>query len=83
MKIAIIFVTVGAVATAGLLFTFRAELAQAQGVGTQPDLGAIKRDYRRPAPRLVENQALVDLGRDLFFDPNLPRGRTDLKADQE
>ena len=32
---------------------------------------AIKRDYRRPAPRPVGNQALVDLGRDLFFDPRI------------
>jgi cytochrome c peroxidase len=46
-------------------------LALAQGANQQPDLNALKRDYRRPAPRPVENRALVDLGRDLFFDPKI------------
>jgi cytochrome c peroxidase len=36
-----------------------------------PDLTALKRDYRRPPPVAVENQALVDLGRELFFDPRI------------
>jgi cytochrome c peroxidase len=31
----------------------------------------MKTEYRRPPARPVENQALVDLGRDLFFDPQL------------
>jgi cytochrome c peroxidase len=44
--------------------------ASAQGVG-QPDLAVMKRDYRRPPPRPIENQALVDLGRDLFFEPRI------------
>ena len=35
----------------------------------QADLSAMKQQYRRPPPRPIENQALVDLGRDLFFDP--------------
>ena len=34
-----------------------------------PDLLAAKRDYRRPPPLAVENPALVELGRALFFDP--------------
>src|SRR5262245_63733787 len=42
---------------------------------TQPllaqDLKAIKADYRRPAPRPVENQALAKLGRKLFFDTRI------------
>jgi cytochrome c peroxidase len=59
------------VASAGLFTLAGAELAQAQGVGPQPDLNAIKRDYRRPGPLPVGNKALVDLGRDLFFDPRI------------
>jgi cytochrome c peroxidase len=43
--------------------------ALTQGAGALPDLAALKRDYRRPPPRPIENRALVDLGRDLFFDP--------------
>jgi cytochrome c peroxidase len=52
------------------LFLQQAETGFAQG-GAMPDLGAIKREYRRPPSRLIENQALVDLGRDLFFDPRI------------
>jgi cytochrome c peroxidase len=44
--------------------------ANAQGA-RQPDVAAMKRDYRRPAPRPIENKALVDLGRDLFFEPRI------------
>jgi cytochrome c peroxidase len=67
-------------ATAGLLAIFLAAPAPAQNPLPYPpvqaaegkvDLGALKRDYRRPAPRAIENQALVDLGRDLFFDPRI------------
>lgn len=32
---------------------------------------AMKRDYRRPPPRPIENPALAELGRMLFFDPAL------------
>ena len=64
-------IAVSALVAAGLLVLGRAELTQAQGVGARPNLDAIKRDYRRPAPRPVENQALADLGRDLFFDPRI------------
>src|SRR6266566_3551288 len=42
----------------------------AQGVG-QPDIAVLKRDYRRPPPRPIDNSALVDLGRDLFFEPRI------------
>ncbi len=50
--------------------------ASAQGAG-QPDLALLKREYRRPPPRPVENRALVDLGRDLFFEPRISAsGRT-------
>jgi cytochrome c peroxidase len=57
-------------ATSGLLLT-RTELTQAQGLGAGSDLRAIKAGYRRPAPRPVENKAMVDLGRDLFFDTRI------------
>jgi cytochrome c peroxidase len=35
------------------------------------DIARMKSDYRRPPPLPVENQLLVDLGRDLFFDPRI------------
>src|SRR3954471_21514931 len=35
------------------------------------DIARMKADYRRPPPRPVENQALVDLGRLLFWDPRV------------
>ncbi len=63
MRIANAIVTASVLAAAGLFVP--AEPTQAQG------LDAIKRDYRRPAPRPVENQALADLGRALFFDPRI------------
>src|ERR1700736_1390684 len=63
MRIARTIMTTGALATPSLLVLFLAEPAQAQGVGARPNLDAIKRDYRRPALRPVENQALADLGR--------------------
>jgi cytochrome c peroxidase len=64
MKIANTIVAAGVLAVAGPLLA-EPQLAQAQG------LDAIKRDYRRPAPRPIEDRALVDLGRDLFFDPRI------------
>src|SRR5262245_42346618 len=71
MGIATTIMGAGAFATAGLLACVLIEPAHAQGSRAPPDLSTIKRDYRRPAPRPVENQALVDLGRDLFFDPRI------------
>jgi hypothetical protein len=44
---------VSALVAASLLVLGRAALTQAQGVGAQPDLDTIKRDYRRPAPRPI------------------------------
>jgi cytochrome c peroxidase len=35
------------------------------------DVTALKRDYQRPPPLAVANPALVDLGRELFFDPRI------------
>jgi cytochrome c peroxidase len=46
-----------------------AVLVQPVAAPAQTDVSAIREQYRRPPPRPIENQALVDLGRDLFFDP--------------
>jgi cytochrome c peroxidase len=43
---------------------------QAQGP-TAAQLAAMKADYRRPAAKPIDNPALVDLGRLLFWDPRL------------
>jgi cytochrome c peroxidase len=45
--------------------------AHAQNALPPPDMTALKQAYRRPAPRPVENPALVELGRELFFAPQL------------
>ena len=37
--------------------------------GLHPDIDKMKAEYRRPPARAVENAALAELGRDLFFDP--------------
>jgi cytochrome c peroxidase len=49
--------------------------AQAQGISTA-ELAAMKREYRRPAPRPIDNPALVALGRDLFFAPQISASGT-------
>jgi cytochrome c peroxidase len=59
-----------AVALGALFVLAQAPPTGAQGTG-QPDFAAMKRDYRRPPPRPIENQALADLGRDLFFEPRI------------
>src|SRR4030081_3694540 len=57
--------------TLGALFPLEpAWPASAQGA-RRPDLAVINREYRRPPPRPIENRALVDLGRDLFFEPRI------------
>jgi cytochrome c peroxidase len=61
--------------TAGAAFSFAAAMgcvvvAQAQeGVPSERRLASMKAEYKRPPPRPVENQALADLGRSLFWDP--------------
>ncbi len=37
----------------------------------QADIARMKSEYRRPLAVPIANQALVDLGRDLFFDPQI------------
>ena len=66
-----IIATVSVLVATGALVVTRVELTQAQGLGAGPDLNAIKSDYRRPTAHPVENQALVDLGRGLFFDARI------------
>jgi cytochrome c peroxidase len=68
MGVARTIVTASALASVGLLVFFQAGPAHAQGA---PSPARIKQDYRRPAPRPIENRALVDLGHDLFFDPRI------------
>jgi cytochrome c peroxidase len=50
---------------------FGADLAYAQGSLSPAELAAMKEVYKRPKPRPIENQKLVDLGRILFWDPRL------------
>jgi cytochrome c peroxidase len=45
--------------------------AQAPGQSIVPNLAAMKADYRRPSTRSVDNLALADLGRLLFWDPRV------------
>jgi cytochrome c peroxidase len=58
-------------AATGAVILLLAEPAEAQGRGAGSALDAIKSDYRRPPHYAVENQALVSLGRDLFFDTRI------------
>jgi cytochrome c peroxidase len=47
-------------------------LVEAQeAMPTARRLASMKADYKRPPPRPVENKALVDLGRSLFWDPRV------------
>ena len=55
-------------AAGGLAVSAQTKPARAQ---TSQDLNALKRDYRRAPPLPVANQALVELGRELFFDPRI------------
>ena len=54
-----------------------ADGAIAQTGYSEAQLAAIKQGYKREPARPIQNQALVELGRDLFFDPALSAsGRT-------
>jgi cytochrome c peroxidase len=60
----------GAIATLSTLsICVLAAAAPTAGFAQQADLARMKSEYRRPAPLPVENRALADLGRELFFDP--------------
>jgi cytochrome c peroxidase len=62
--------TVFVLVAGGLLGHSYFSAATAQ-TGASSQLDAMKSMYRREPPAPVTNQALVDLGRDLFFDPTL------------
>lgn len=68
MATGIIIARLAVCALAALLSFGSGSPASAQGADA---LAALKRDYRRPPPRPIENRALVDLGRDLFFEPRI------------
>jgi cytochrome c peroxidase len=55
-----------ALVVSGLALPAAAAFAQGQA-----DIDAMKPQYRRPPPRPIANPALVELGRELFFDPEL------------
>jgi cytochrome c peroxidase len=61
-----IVVTLGApwLSVAILVGTSTSVLAQA-------DIARMKSEYRRPPPATIANQAVVDLGRELFFEPRI------------
>ena len=61
----IAFIVAAAILLQPRAFTLTLSPAPAQ------DLKAIKADYRRPAALPVENKALANLGRDLFFDTRI------------
>jgi cytochrome c peroxidase len=48
----------------------------AQTSGPSSHVAALKEQYRRAPPRPIENQRVVDLGRELFFDPALSASGT-------
>src|SRR5262249_34824933 len=58
----------GATAAFALLW---ADPAQAQTAGAASGTNSIKSDYRRPAPQPDDNEDLVELGRELFFDSRI------------
>ena len=69
MRIERTIATLSALAAGCLIVLAATGLALAQA--PQADLAALKRDYRRPPPTPVGNKALVDFGRELFFDTRI------------
>jgi cytochrome c peroxidase len=65
MKLGTNAAAVASVLVCGLVST--GQIASAQV--TPDELAAMKDDYKRPAPRGIDNPALVELGRQLFWDP--------------
>jgi cytochrome c peroxidase len=58
------------VVTALAVMAARTAPAQAQeGMPSAKRMASMKADYKRTPPKPVENRALVDLGRSLFYDP--------------
>src|SRR5215218_6232546 len=71
MQFAIPFVVCTPLASICLIAMSSLATAQAQVTAPLPDMTAMKKEYRRVPARPIENQALVDLGRDLFFAPQI------------
>jgi cytochrome c peroxidase len=63
----LIVIAAGCLAAMGLALVAQAQAQE--GVPSAKQMASMRADYRRPPPRPVENQALVDLGRSLFWDP--------------
>jgi cytochrome c peroxidase len=60
------------IATSAVIAAFVVAAAPgAHAQAPQPDLTALKKDFRRPPPLAVGNPALVALGRELFFDKRI------------
>jgi cytochrome c peroxidase len=71
MGVAISFRAAFRLATPLCLFAI-SDVATAHAQTAVPPITlAMKQEYRRPPPRPIDSQALVDLGRDLFFAPQL------------
>jgi len=62
-------------ATSGLLIDGVVTSANAQASDAAA-IAALRSSYRRLPPRPIDNQALVDLGRELFFDPAISASGT-------
>ena len=58
-------------AATGAFILAQAEPTLGQSLSPKPGFDATKRDYQRPAASPIENKALVDLGRQLFFDTRI------------
>jgi cytochrome c peroxidase len=71
MRVAVRILTI--VVTFASAFSFTPSLitpVRAQDA-SPAEIAGMQREYRRPPARPIENQALVELGRDLFFAPQL------------
>jgi cytochrome c peroxidase len=64
-----IFGKTGAVMASILACGILAGVSEARAQISAADLAAMKDDYKRPPPRGADNPALVELGRQLFWDP--------------
>lgn len=71
MRSANTIVIAGVLTVSALFVLAQTGGTHAQVVKAPSGLEAIKRDYRRPPARPIENQRLADLGRVLFFDPRI------------
>jgi cytochrome c peroxidase len=56
---------------AALLLTIGAAPDFGAWAQTQDELARMKSEYRRPPPLPVPNRALAELGRELFFEPQI------------